>query len=74
MSRSLKLRVLAVLIALTIPSWGAASDDTQLTRDEVTVIKRKLMAVAEALGQPPAGYAKEDESFYLPTEASKMGT
>ena len=72
MSRSLKLVVLAVLISLTLPSWGTASEDAQLTRDEVTVIKRKLMAVSDALGQPPAGYAKEDESYNLPTEASKM--
>lgn len=72
MSRSLKLLVLAVLIALTLPSWGAASEAVPLTRDEVTVIKRKLMAVAESLGQPPAGYSKEDESFDLPTDASKM--
>jgi len=72
MSRNLKLMILAVLVAITYPSWGAASEDAQLTRDEVTVIKRKLMAVSEALGQPPAGYAKEDESFNLPTETSKM--
>jgi hypothetical protein len=72
MSRCLKLVVLAVLIALTHPSWGSASDVTQLTRDDVTVIKRKLTTVSEAIGQPPAGYAKEDESYNLPTEASKM--
>jgi hypothetical protein len=72
MSRSLKLILLAVLLALSQPAW--ADDDTQLTRDEVTVIKRKLMAVAEALGQSPAGYVKVDEVFNLPTDASKMGT
>jgi hypothetical protein len=74
MTRALKLILLAVLIALALPTSAAYSDDNQLTRDEVTVIKRKLTAVAEALGQPPTGYAKEDESFNLPTEASKMGT
>ena len=72
MSRYLKFMILAVLIALTHPSWGTASEEVQLTRDEVTVIKRKLMAVSEALGQPPSGYAKEEESFNLPTESSKM--
>jgi hypothetical protein len=72
MSRYLKLVGLSVLIALAHPSWGIASEVTQLTRDEVTVIKRKLMAVADVLGQPPAGYAKEDESFNLPTETSRM--
>jgi hypothetical protein len=58
-------------LALAIPALAAA-ESTPLNREEVTVIKRKLMAVAEALGQPPAGYAKEDESFNLPTDASKM--
>jgi len=37
----------------------------------VAVIKKKLSNVFDALGQPPAGYAKERESFNLPTEASK---
>jgi hypothetical protein len=73
MARIFKLIVLAVLIVQTL-STAAYSDENQLTRDEVTVIKRKLTAVAEALGQPPAGYGREDESFNLPTEASKMGT
>ena len=74
MARVLKLVILAGLISLLLIPVAAYSEETQLTRDEVTVIKRKLVAVAEALGQPPAGYAKEDESFYLPTSASKMGT
>lgn len=58
-------------LAVAAPSLAAA-ENTPLTRDEVTVIKRKLTAVADALGQPPAGYAREDESFSLPTETSKM--
>jgi hypothetical protein len=74
MAHALKLIIPAVLIALTIAPLAVYSDENQLTRDEVTVVKRKLMAVAEALGAPPAGYAREDESFNLPTEASKMGT
>jgi hypothetical protein len=74
MTRALKLIALTVLFAFSLVPLAAYSEETQLTRDEVTVIKRKLMAVADALGQPPAGYAKEDESFDLPTAASKMGT
>lgn len=57
--------------ALALPAWAAASENIRLTRDEVTVVKRKLTAVADALGQP-AGYAKEEESFGLPTETYKM--
>lgn len=54
---------------------GSALLSTQtnnLTRDEVTVIKKKLVAVLDALGQPPKGYVKEDEDFGLPTGFSKV--
>lgn len=57
---------------MMVPVFGMAQEENLLTRDEVAVIKKKLVAVTEALGQPPAGYIKEDESFYLPTEAAKM--
>lgn len=74
MTYALKSAALAIFTALVLSPFAAYPDETQLTRDEVTVIKRKLVAVAEALGQPPAGYSKQDESFDLPTSASKMGT
>ena len=74
MTRARKLTFLTIFISLSLTPLAAYSDETQLTRDEVTVIKRKLVAVGEALGQPPAGYSKQDESFNLPTSASKMGT
>lgn len=48
-----------------------AQDDNALTRDEVTVVKKKLTAIFDALGDPPAGYAKTEETFSLPTEISK---
>lgn len=61
--------LLAGLIALS--SAGALSqDEKSLTRDEVSVIKKKLVAVFEALGQP-AGYSVEHENYNLPTEAYK---
>ncbi len=50
-----------------------AQDDRSLTRDEVSVIKKKMTAVFEALGQP-AGYSIEHEEFSLPTEAYKNST
>lgn len=61
------------VIAL-LSSGARAQEENSLTRDEVAVIKKKLIAVFDALGQPPAGYIKEDESFYLPTEAYKAQT
>lgn len=59
-----------VAVVLFSPS-GTAQEENSLTRDEVTVIKRKLVAALDALGQPPAGYVKENEEFNLPTEFSK---
>ena len=68
MPRSLSLLVTAVLF---LAAGGArAQDEKSLTRDEVSVIKKKLVAVLEALGQP-AGYSVEHEDFNLPTQAYK---
>jgi hypothetical protein len=50
-----------------------AQDEKSLTRDDVSVIKKKLVAVLEALGQP-AGYSLEHENFNLPTEVYKSST
>jgi hypothetical protein len=38
----------------------------------VAVLKKKLVAVSAALGEPPAGYAMDDEQFSLPTEADRQ--
>ncbi len=60
-------RTIVVAVAL-FSSGTKAQEENSLTRDEVAVIKRKLVAILDALGQPPAGYVKEDEDFNLPTE------
>ncbi len=49
-----------------------AQEETSLNRDEVSKIKKKLVACLEALGSAPAGYAMERENFNLPTQNSKV--
>jgi hypothetical protein len=66
MTRIMNLTVLALLVALYQPTWSRA-DEAQLNRQEVTVIKKKLVEVVTAIGQPPTGYVKAQESFDLPT-------
>jgi len=56
---------------LVVLTMEVRSQSNALTRDEVSVVKKKLVAVLEALGQPPKGYVKEDEDFGLPTETYK---
>jgi len=67
----MKLALFVVIfVASLVPTRAAlAQDENALTRDEVAQIKKKLVAALEALGQPPAGYSKESETFNLPTEA-----
>jgi hypothetical protein len=57
--------------ALVAPAGGRAQDENSLTRDEVAQFKKKLVNVLEAIGQAPAGYSMEHESFNLPTDAYK---
>jgi hypothetical protein len=61
---------LAIAAALLLVQQAHAQQEP-LTRDEVSVIKKKLIAAFDALGQPPAGYSVEREYFNLPTDASK---
>lgn len=61
---------LFVLIFATLSS-AAADNNVPLTRNEVAALKRTLQAVSAAIGEPPAGYTRENESFNLPTEAYK---
>jgi hypothetical protein len=68
--RSLLLVPVLLLATGFTAGGGRAQDENPLTRDEVSVIKKKMVAVLEALGQP-AGYSLEHESFNLPTEAYK---
>jgi hypothetical protein len=49
-----------------------AQEENSLNRDEVSQIKKKLVATLEALGTAPAGYAMERENYNLPTEGSKI--
>lgn len=64
-------RVTALVVALFVAAGVRAQDENSLTRDEVAQFKKKLVKVLEALGQPPAGYSMEHESFNLPTDAYK---
>ena len=66
-------RLWMVLCLFTVISTVApAAEPNMLTRDEVGALKKKLVAVVNAMGQPPAGYAKEEERFNLPTETSMV--
>ena len=64
--RITKLVTLVLLVTLFQPIWTRA-EETQLNRQDVTIIKKKLVEAAAALGQAPAGYVKANESFDLPT-------
>jgi hypothetical protein len=64
--RMMKLAVLVLLVMLCQPVWSRA-DEAQLNRQEITVVKKKLVEVVAALGGPPSGYVKAEESYDLPT-------
>ena len=68
MTRHMSSIVIFVAMFLGI---AVAQDSVPYTRDEVATLKKKLVASLDAVGQPPAGYAKEKENFNLPTDASK---
>jgi hypothetical protein len=59
---------MAFCLFTVISTAALAAEPNMLTRDEVGALKKKLVAVLAAMGQPPAGYAKEEERFNLPTE------
>ncbi len=67
------LAAIFIPCALLASATALSQSDNSLTRDEVTQIKKKLVASLGALGQAPAGYAQERESFDLPTSASATG-
>lgn len=52
---------------------SAIAQQNNLNRAEVGIIKNKLVAVRQALGGDPAGYALESESFDLPTYFNPAG-
>jgi hypothetical protein len=73
MIRSARLFLLASLCVAASSAY--AQDSKSLTRDEVALYKKKLVAIFEALGQAPSGYTMERESYNLPTDAyPKSGT
>jgi hypothetical protein len=61
---------MALCLFTVISTTALAAEPNMLTRDEVGALKKKLVAVVAAMGSPPAGYAKEDERFNLPTETT----
>jgi hypothetical protein len=64
--------LIAIGAAMLFVSEAFAQEDNPLTRDEVGVIKKKLVNVLDALGQPATGYALEHENFSLPTNFYKQ--
>jgi hypothetical protein len=56
-----------ILLAL-VASSTALAQSVDLTRAEVSALKAKVVAIQQAMGAEPAGYVKESEDFYLPTE------
>jgi hypothetical protein len=60
-----------VMLAAVFFGISFAQNSVPYTRDEVSILKKKLVATLDAVGQPPAGYTKEKENFNLPTDASK---
>lgn len=64
------LPLMLLLLAVLAPAPVRAEDDL-LTRDEVSSFKKKLVAVLDAFGAPPAGFAKDKDDFNLPTNFYK---
>lgn len=66
-------RCISSIVIFTALFLGVAVAQTSvpLTRDEVSILKKKFVAALDAVGQPPAGYSKEEENFSLPTDAGK---
>lgn len=60
---------LLLLAAAFGPNLATAAEPSNLTRDEVAVVKKKLTAMLDAAGALPQGYVKNDERFNLPTTA-----
>jgi hypothetical protein len=61
-----------IAILFLVASQAQAQGEKSLTRDEVSVVKKKLVSIFEAVGQPPAGYSMESETYSLPTDAYPM--
>ena len=66
MRKALPLMILLLLAAPALLLADGGQDDP-VTRDEALALKTTVKAVVDALGAPPAGYAKVKEEFDLPT-------
>jgi hypothetical protein len=64
-----KVLPLVVMLLVALPVWVVADggDDDPVARDEALALKTTVKSVLEALGAPPAGYAKAKEEYDLPT-------
>ncbi|HKZ46559.1 MAG TPA: hypothetical protein VJ202_04165 [Thermodesulfobacteriota bacterium] len=69
--RKVRFTMAMLLIVMFFPAFAWSDEENRLTRDEVTVIKKKLVAILSSLGDAPKGYVKEDEDFNLPTQFYK---
>jgi hypothetical protein len=65
----MKRSIFLFLMSGVFLSTALAQKEVPLLRDEVSMFKKKLVTMFDALGEVPAGYSKEDEDFNLPTEA-----
>ena len=65
----MKQRMFLIACGLLCGIAARAQEAVPLSRDESGAYKKKLVGVLEAIGDAPAGYAKERENFTLPTEA-----
>jgi len=66
MRKALPFMVLLLLAAPAALLADGGQDDA-VTREEALALKTGVKAVVEALGAPPAGYARAKEEFDLPT-------
>lgn len=69
--KKVRFTMAMLLIAMFFPVFAWSDEENRLTRDEVAVIKKKLVAILSSLGEAPKGYTKEDENFNLPTQFYK---
>ncbi len=67
-NKNLSWKLATLLIVSVGLCWS--QDAKQLTRDQVSTIKKKLVATFNALGEAPKGYRSDEknESYGLPTE------
>ena len=65
-----RISLIGIFVAMFL-GIAVGQNTVPLTRDEVSVLKKKIVAAIDAVGQPPVGYSKERENFSLPTDASK---